>query len=37
MLIQGKRLIECFVIVVSFFAIQAQAQISHIELSSFFI
>jgi Ca-activated chloride channel family protein len=35
MLTTGKRLIACSVIVVSFFSIRVQSQISHIELPSF--
>ena len=35
MCMQGKRLVGCFVIVVSVLAFQAQAQISHIEVSPF--
>ncbi|MBN2589354.1 MAG: VWA domain-containing protein [Sedimentisphaerales bacterium] len=35
MIIQRKRLIESFVIVLSIFAIQTQAQISHIEIPPF--
>lgn len=35
MAIMGKRFIECFIVSVSIFAIQASAQISHIEIPPF--